>query len=95
MLRPIRCFCCRLVRPEVSLPSACQVVYGFAVAVVSSNAEPRSARAAGETFTAQRCHEMGLIWKVVPAAELEAETQALAQRLAASGAPLRQPQLLH
>ena len=40
----LSCFCCRLVRPEVSLPSACQVVYGFAVAVVSSNAEPRSAR---------------------------------------------------
>ena len=66
-----------------------------ASAVASSEAEPRSARAAGETFTAQRCHEMGLIWKVVPAVELEAETQALAQRLAASGAPLRQPQLLH
>ena len=52
------------------------------------------ARVAGETFTAQRCHEMGLIWKVVPAEELEAETQALAERLAASGACLHQPQLV-
>ena len=93
MLRSIRCFCCRLA--EVSLPSACQVVYGFAVAVASSKAQPRSARAAGETFTAQRCHEMGLIWKVVPAGELEAETHALAERLAASGACLHRARLVH
>ncbi|HUR73819.1 MAG TPA: enoyl-CoA hydratase-related protein [Sporichthya sp.] len=41
----------------------------------------------GDPLTAQRAFEVGLVNKVVPAAELVAETQALAERIAAN-APL-------
>lgn len=41
----------------------------------------------GERFSAERAQEMGLVWKVVAADELQAETAALAERLLA-GAPL-------
>lgn len=43
----------------------------------------------GEPITAQRAHEMGLVWKVVSPDRLEAEAQALAARLVKS-APLAQ-----
>lgn len=39
--------------------------------------------AAGEGFSAQEAREAGLIWKVVPAADVEAETLKLAASLAA------------
>ena len=41
----------------------------------------------GDPLTAQRAYEVGLVNKVVPAADLVAETQALAERIAAN-APL-------
>jgi enoyl-CoA hydratase/carnithine racemase len=41
----------------------------------------------GDPLTAQRAYEVGLVNRVVPAAELVAETQALAERIAAN-APL-------
>jgi (E)-benzylidenesuccinyl-CoA hydratase len=43
----------------------------------------------GERFDAERAHEMGLVWRVVPHAELMAEAHALAARLV-QGAPLAQ-----
>lgn len=43
----------------------------------------------GERFGAQRAHEMGLVWRIVPPAELLAEAHDLASRLV-QGAPLAQ-----
>lgn len=41
----------------------------------------------GRWFSAQECLDMGLVWRVVPADQLEAETQAVAQELAANPIP--------
>ncbi|MGZ4691087.1 MAG: enoyl-CoA hydratase/isomerase family protein [Acidimicrobiia bacterium] len=43
----------------------------------------------GERFDAQRAHEMGLVWRVVPHADLIAEAHVLADRLV-QAAPLAQ-----
>jgi E-phenylitaconyl-CoA hydratase len=43
----------------------------------------------GERFDAERAKEMGLVWRVVPPADLLAEAEALAARLV-QGAPLAQ-----
>merc|ERR1711976_233576 len=43
----------------------------------------------GETISAERAKEIGLVWKVVPHAKLMDEARALAARLL-SGAPLAQ-----
>jgi enoyl-CoA hydratase/carnithine racemase len=43
----------------------------------------------GERFDAQRAHEMGLVWRVVPDADLLREARVLADRLV-RGAPLAQ-----
>jgi E-phenylitaconyl-CoA hydratase len=43
----------------------------------------------GERFDARRAQEMGLVWRVVPRADLLGEAQALADRLV-QGAPLAQ-----
>lgn len=69
--------------PEASLGVFVTGGLTATLAVAAGLPRARALMLLGEPFTAQQAHAWGLVWQLAPAAELEAQALALADRLAA------------